>query len=62
MDEEKILEFCLDWQMNHISKKELCNDFVLGGWSFSAFKEFAEKRNWFVNSMYALLYAEEFSK
>lgn len=54
-------DFCLDWQMNVVSKKELCREFVQNKWDFTSFEVEAKKRNWFVKSMYALLYAEDFA-
>jgi hypothetical protein len=61
MSEDKVYDFCLDWQMNVVPKRELCKDFVLKQWSFSQFHTVAKKHSWFTNSMYALLYAEEFA-
>lgn len=57
----QIYDFCMDWQMNVVSKKLLCQQFVEQNWDFSQFREVALKYNWFVNSMYALLYAEDFA-
>ena len=60
MNESRLYDFCLDWQMNVVSKKDLCQSFVDNKWDFTTFKEKSTKYQWFVNSMYALLYAEEF--
>ena len=61
MNEGKLYDFCLDWQMNQINKKELCKEFINNKWDFTTFKNETIKRSWFNSSMYALLYAEEFS-
>ena len=62
MDDSRLYDFCLDWQMHRVSKKLLCKRFVEYGWDFNHFKASAETRFWFVNSMYALLYASDFSE
>ena len=56
----RLYEFCLDWHMNILSKKVLCRTFVSNNWSFTEFIEKTKEKNWFTNSMYALLYAEDF--
>jgi hypothetical protein len=62
MNESQVYDFCLDWQMNRVSKKLLCKQFIIFGWVFQDFKNLTERRSWFINSMYALLYAEDFSQ
>jgi hypothetical protein len=58
----QIYDFCMEWMMNFTPRKPLCKKFVDENFNFFQFKEVADNHGWFVNSMYALLYAEEFSK
>lgn len=57
---DSIYDFCLDWQMNQISKLDLIRRFADNQWDFEQFKSIAQKRNWLVNSMYILLYSSDF--
>lgn len=57
----QIYDFCLEWQMGFpTSKRNLCKFFVVKNWDYYHFEKVAKEHNWFVNSMYALLYAEDF--
>jgi hypothetical protein len=56
----QIYDFCLDWQMEHVSKKELCGLFYNNSWDYNYFKAIAKKYKWFVNSMTILEIAGEF--
>ena len=62
MNEQEVYDFCLDWMVDQVSKKDLCREFVDKNWQFSIFHQFAIIHGWFTNSMSALIYAEEFSK
>jgi hypothetical protein len=57
----QIYDFCLDWQMNFISKRDLCKQFRTEDWDFTQFENVAKKYKWFTNSMYALFFADDFS-
>ncbi len=57
----QIYDFCLEWQMGFpTSKRNLCKRFVSENWDYYHFKAVSERHGWFVNSMYALMYAEDF--
>jgi hypothetical protein len=60
LDYGSVYEFCLDWQMNMISKCDLCKQFIENNWDWSEFTIVAKNQKWFVNSMYALIHAQDF--
>lgn len=55
MNKELFLhDFSLDWQMNTISKEELCREFRSSEYSFTEFKSKLLERNLWVSSMETL--------
>lgn len=51
LSEDQIYDFCLDWQMNQISKQQLIKEFKSTNWNYAEFENLAKKRRWFVVSM-----------
>ena len=60
LDYGSVYEFCLDWQMGMISKRDLCKQFIENQWDWAEFIIVAKEQKWFVNSMYALIHAQDF--
>lgn len=57
----QIFDFCEAWRNNTTPKKQLCKQFSEENWNYFQFEKVAKKYNWFVDTMYALVHAEEFS-
>jgi len=34
MNEQEVYDFCLDWMVDQVSKKDLCREFVDKNWQF----------------------------
>jgi hypothetical protein len=44
-------EFCMDWQMDMVSKDQLWIEFIAKDWHWEDFQKAAKEKGWYVPSM-----------